>query len=111
MTFLRRRTKSLVKSFFSSQKNASQTFWLRLANLKKKSCSILAESCYGKEATRFRTCPIRFDRIILVWINLLPCWIIHKNELCRAKHTDPLCQIFSKNCFDGKIASKQLKFD
>ena len=24
----------------------------------------------------------------------------------RANHTDPLCQIFSKNCFNDKIASK-----
>ena len=26
-------------------------------------------------------------------------------------HTDPICQIFSKNSFNGKIASKLFKFE
>ena len=26
-------------------------------------------------------------------------------------HTDPVCQIFSKNSFNGKIASKLFKFE
>ena len=29
----------------------------------------------------------------------------------RVLHTDPICQIFSKNSFNGKIASKLFKFE
>ena len=36
---------------------------------------------------------------------------VHWNVFELTLHTDPLCQIFSKNCFNGKIASKQLKFE